>query len=115
MTKERVFSGISEEKSKQKEKYVAGATLTCSCNKELHQNATVSKIGLGPLVALVTRSETRFPGVAVTILLTKDRRPNPAPFSLITTDPPAGVYQIAVATMGVGTGKKSTLISDSME
>ena len=62
---------------------------------------------------LVARAGTGCPRVAVAIPLTIDRRLNPAPFSLIATEPPAGVYQGAVATMSVDTRNKSTLISDN--
>jgi len=53
-------------------------------------------------------------GVAVAILLAVDRRLNPAPFSGITTVPPAAVWPHTVATVSViETRKKSTLVEDN--
>ena len=52
--------------------------------------------------AVAAQTDTGCLGVAVAVLLTICRRLNPAPFSCITTVPPAAVWPHAVATMSVG-------------
>ena len=67
--------------------------MTCSCQKQLHQNVMVANFEIRSLFASAATAQTATGslGVTVAILFTIHRRLNPAPLSPIAGVPPAAV------------------------